>query len=91
MRHYLLYILDVLYDTLQYKYQALQDTRTQIQNKSPAKSQTNYAAHAAHCAIYERTAVGWAGAAVGADPPDTTITQQITQYHITTQHSIITK
>ena len=67
------------YNTLQYKSHAPHDTRTPIQNKSPAKSQTNYAAPAAHCAIYARTAVGWAGAAVGAEPPDTTLTQQITQ------------
>ena len=76
MRQYLLYILYILYDTLQYKSHALHDTRKPIQNKSPAKSQTNYAAHAAHCAMYAPTAVGWAGAAVGVEPPDTTITQQ---------------
>ena len=31
-------------------------------------------AHAAHCAIYARTTVGRDGAAVGAEPPDNTIT-----------------
>ena len=76
MQQYLLYILYILYDTLQYKSHAPHDHRTPIQNKTPAKSQTTYAAHAAHCAVYARTAVDWAGVAFGAEPPDTTITQQ---------------